>query len=73
MVFLAMLTQWRNSGFGATGLDYNVLPFVMKLHQIPEPEWRSVFEDIRVLEDAALETMKKLADQERKKRRNRHG
>ncbi len=56
--FIAMSTQWRCGMAGATGLDYNALPTVMRLSGVPRAEWPHVFESIRVLEDAALETMR---------------
>ena len=58
-VFLAMSTQWRMGLAGATGLDYGALPAVMRLSQVPPGERQNVFNDIRVLEDAALETLQK--------------
>lgn len=57
--FVAMGTQWRVGPGGAYGLDYGVLPQVLRLAQIPRKEWPQVFESIRVLEDAALEEMRK--------------
>ena len=58
-VFLAMSTQWRVGLAGATGLDYGALPAVMRLSQVPLTERRNVFNDIRALEDAALDTIHK--------------
>ena len=58
-VFLAMSTQWRVGLAGATGLDYGALPAVMRLMQVPPGERRIVFNDLRALEDAALETIQK--------------
>lgn len=57
--FIAMSTQWRVGMAGATGLDYGALPVVMSLAGVPAAERAGVFESIRVLEDAALETMRK--------------
>lgn len=56
-VFIAMGTQWRISANGATGLDYNALPVVMKMVGIPARDRPAVFEDVRVMEDAALMKM----------------
>ena len=53
-----MSTQWRTSMAGATGLDYSALQPVMRMSGIPRQQWPSVFESIRILEDAALETMR---------------
>ncbi len=58
-VFIAMSTQWRTGMAGATGLDYSALPAVMQLVGIPKAQQASVFDDLRVLEDAALEQMRK--------------
>ncbi len=57
--FIAMGTQWRAGPGGAYGLDYSVLPQVLRLTHIPRPAWADVFESIRVLEDAALAEMHK--------------
>jgi hypothetical protein len=58
-VFIAMATQWRAGMSGATGLDYNALPVVMQLMGVPRKEQSNVFEDIRTMEDAALDEMRK--------------
>ncbi|MES2972387.1 MAG: DUF1799 domain-containing protein [Pseudomonadota bacterium] len=58
--FMAMATQWRTTGFGArTGLDYGVLPTVLRLIDIPRSAWADVFDDLRVMEDAGLAHMHK--------------
>lgn len=43
---------------GATGLDYAVIPTVLRLIQMPRAEWPDVFEDLRVMEDSALTQMR---------------
>ena len=58
-VFIAMSTQWRVGMAGATGLDYGALPVVMRLAGVPVAERAGVFESIRILEDVALEVMRK--------------
>lgn len=58
-VFIAMSTQWRTGMAGATGLDYGALPAVLRLTAVPRAQWPEVFESIRVLEDAALEVMRR--------------
>lgn len=58
-VFIAAATQWRCGMAGPTGLDYAVLPAVMRMVGVPAAERTAVFEDIRVMEDSALETMRK--------------
>jgi hypothetical protein len=54
LVMDAMGTQWRTGACGATGLDYGVLPKVMKLVGIPAKDRPGVFHDIRVMESEAL-------------------
>lgn len=54
-----MSTQWRVGMAGATGLDYGALPHVMRLSGVPRKNWPDVFDGVRIMEDAALETMRK--------------
>jgi hypothetical protein len=54
--FGGLLTQWRT---GRTGLDYAALPVVMDLQDVPPSARRQMFEDIRLMEAAALEAMRK--------------
>lgn len=56
-VLIAMNTQWRTGGFGATGLDYSALPAVMRLVGVPRAEQADTFECLRVLESEALKIM----------------
>lgn len=56
--FVAMSTQWRVGAMGATGLDYNALPAVMRMIGVPVQDRADVFEDVRTLEDAALTLMR---------------
>jgi len=56
--FTACLTQWRVGQSGATGLDYSVLPTVLKLTDVPESEWPDVFHGIRLMEDGAMHQMR---------------
>ena len=42
---------------GPVGLDYNVLFRIMDNLNIPQQEWQDMFEDIRVMESTALDTM----------------
>lgn len=42
---------------GPTGLDYNALPGVMRMSGVPRASWATVFEDLRQMEDAALQVM----------------
>ncbi len=57
-VFVAMSTQWRTGVSGATGLDYGVLPHVMRLVGVGVKDRAAVFDEIRLMEDAALEMMR---------------
>jgi hypothetical protein len=58
-VFIASGTQWRSGPAGLTGLDYGVLPTVMRMVGVPRPKWPDVFDGIRTMEDAALERMRR--------------
>lgn len=60
--FAAMRTQWRTGVSGATGLDYVALEPVMRLQGIPKAERNSTFEDVRVMEMAALDVMQAKRD-----------
>jgi hypothetical protein len=61
-VFIAMQTQWRVGFGGPTGLDYNVLPSVMRMQRIPRKQWLDVFECLRVMEGEALQVMRENSD-----------
>lgn len=52
-----MYTQWRTGMGGVTGLDYNVLPWLMKVHGINDEA--SALNDIRVMEASALRVIHK--------------
>jgi len=56
-VFESMTTQWRSGPGGATGLDYASLPVVMRLSGVRPPDRTRVFDDLRTMEIAALNTM----------------
>jgi hypothetical protein len=58
-VFIAMSTQWRTGMNGATGLDYCALPEIWRRTKTPPKDRDEVFNDLRTMEDAALETMRK--------------
>ena len=58
-LFVSLGTQWRVSFGGAYGLDYGVLPQVLRMSGVPRKEWPDLFESLRILEDAALEEMRK--------------
>ncbi|WP_267911630.1 DUF1799 domain-containing protein [Citrobacter cronae] len=52
-----MATQWRVGASGATGLDYNVLPWVFELHGVEDAA--ACMADIRIMESEALKVMHK--------------
>ena len=56
-LFKVMCTQWRTSMAGVTGLDYNCIPWVMKVNNIPENE--RIFNDLQIMEGEALKLMNK--------------
>ncbi|CAG9177761.1 DUF1799 domain-containing protein [Cupriavidus pampae] len=56
-VFVQMSTQWRVGMNGPVGLDYSVLPFVMRMQRVPRSEHPEVFESVRVMEHAAMDEM----------------
>ncbi|WP_053183674.1 DUF1799 domain-containing protein [Pseudomonas thivervalensis] len=62
LVMDAMGTQWRTGACGATGLDYAVLPSVMRLIGVPAKDRSTVFQDVRVMESEAIAVMAELRD-----------
>lgn len=58
-VFSAMGTQWRMGHRGPIGLDYGALPAVLRLMGAKREDWAGLFDDLRVIERAALEEMHK--------------
>lgn len=56
-MFCAMQTQWRSSGVGAIGLDYNVLPMLFRIYKIEDEEL--ALNDVRIMEAEALKRMHK--------------
>ena len=61
LVMDSMGTQWRTGACGATGLDYGALPNVMEFLGVSKKDRRGVFQDVRVMEVEALNSMKRLA------------
>jgi hypothetical protein len=49
-----MRTQWRTDMGVPIGLDYAALPSVMRLFGVPAARRRRVFDDVRVMEHAAI-------------------
>ncbi|MFB0711475.1 DUF1799 domain-containing protein [Buttiauxella noackiae] len=58
-VFSSLATQWRVGTGGATGLDYNVLPWVFQMHGVEDAA--ACLADIQIMENAALIAMSKVA------------
>lgn len=56
-VLICMSTQWRVGMNGAAGLDYNVLPAVLRMQSIPRKDWPDTFECVRILEAEAMKVM----------------
>lgn len=61
-VFEAMSTQWRTGAVGATGLDYNAVPVVMRMLDVPSKKRAEIFHDLRVMEAEALRAMAESKD-----------
>lgn len=59
LVFDALGSQWIYAGMGGvpTGIVYASIEPVLRVRKVPAEDWAQVFEDIRVLESAALEEM----------------
>lgn len=59
-VFIAMSTQWVRAGMNGTpvSLNYASLSEVWRRTKVPPAERDQVFEDIRVMEEAALQQMR---------------
>lgn len=56
-LFCQVSTQWRVGMGGATGLDYGaVYPLLDRIAQ-DAAEWMDLFEDLQILERAALKQM----------------
>lgn len=58
-VFVALGTQWRMGSGGPYGLDYSVLYHKLDRMQLSQEAREAIEDDIRTLEDAALEQMRK--------------
>lgn len=52
-----MRTQWRVGAVGPIGLDYGALPVVLGMRGVPRRRWAALFDDLRVMEQAALDAM----------------
>lgn len=58
-LFRTMGGQWRVSFNGAYALDYTPLFMRMDRLGLSDEEWEQMFADIRVMESAALDEMRK--------------
>lgn len=56
-LFADLGSQWRSGMSGPTGLDYTAVLALMGLMDITREEQRDLFNDIRVMEQAALSEM----------------
>lgn len=59
MLFSRLSSQWRVGVSGVVGLDYNVLFHEMDRMGLEREEYDRLFEDIRTMEAAALEEMRR--------------
>lgn len=57
--FSALGTQWRVSANGPVGLDYAAIPVVFRMLGVRREDWQDLFDDLRLIERAALEEMHK--------------
>jgi hypothetical protein len=55
-VFAAMSTQWQAGPMGPTGLNYASLPVVLQRMKVTDSD--TVFDDLRVMELAALKLLR---------------
>jgi len=58
--FVAASTQWVMGFSGATGLNYQSIDFLFKLYNIKDR--KTIFEEIQVIEAAALKKIKELQE-----------
>lgn len=56
-MFIKVATQWRSGMGGREGLDYGPLLTLMNRLDLPKDKFDQMFEDIQVMEAAALEEM----------------
>jgi hypothetical protein len=56
-VFNVMSTQWVVGACGPVGLNYAVLPEVWRRTKVSPADRDDVFEDLRVMEQSALQTI----------------
>lgn len=61
-LFLKLLTQWRTGPGGIIGLDYNVALAFIARKNLENEAFDALFDDLRILEAAALETIEENKD-----------
>lgn len=59
-LFADMRTQWRVGPCGPIGLDYLALPVVFRLRRVPVADRTELFDDLRVMERAALNYLRQV-------------
>lgn len=56
-LFFEIAGQWRTGMNGRTALDYTTLFLRMERLRLSDADWQQTFNDVRVMEAAALEQM----------------
>lgn len=56
-LFCELAGQWRSGMNGPTALDYTTLFLRMEKLRLSDADWQHTFDDVRVMEAAALEQM----------------
>lgn len=71
LTFDALGSQWIYAGMGGvpTGIVYASIEPVLRVRKVPAEDWALVFEDIRVMEAAALEEMHRQHEKRAQQRR----
>jgi hypothetical protein len=57
--FIALSTQWIVTDNGASGLNYQAIEPVLRLTNTNKKLWSDIFSDLRIMESAALQEMRK--------------
>lgn len=69
VLFLAMGTQWRWAGMGErVGIDYGALETVARLAKVEIEPSDVLLADLRVMEQAALRSLRATAERDRPRR-----
>lgn len=56
-IFGDLMTQWRIGPAGPTGIDYSAIEPVLRLRGVPRRDRPGMFEDISIMERAALKAL----------------